>query len=86
MELDHDMQLWHTITQEWIYGFLGSFKNGIVVNNKETILRKSDYQQEVDEDLSIFSKLVYWKQVFEWKYSPIGFYFSFKKISQWKDI
>ena len=27
---------------------------------------------EVQEDLSIFSKLVYWKQVFEWKYSLIG--------------
>ena len=32
-----------------------------------------------------FLKTCYWKQLFERKYNPIGHYFSFKKISKWKD-
>ena len=59
------------------------------IHSKETILRKSEYQQKVlkFKKTSPFSQNLFnWKQVFEWKYSPIGHYFSFKKISQWKDI
>ena len=50
------------------------------------IKKWNDWQYVLKQENSIFTKLVNWKQVFEWKCSPIGHYFSFKKISQWKDI